>query len=99
MEPDWEGRARVALPRLGLEGGHVRVPDRPGLGVDIDEDFIAAHASTRNVAVPAGGWRPGTEGEHVYVQPRRGRHVRGHVDDGRSGRSSDAQSAKGSPTT
>ena len=77
MEPDWAGRALAALPALALEDGHVRVPDRPGLGVDIDEAFVAAHPSVRNVAIPAGGWRPGTEGETLYVQSRRGRHVRG----------------------
>ena len=79
MEPDWEGRARTAFPALPLADGCVRVPDRPGLGVDIDEAFIAAHPSLRNVAIPAGGWRPGTESEHLYVQPRRGLHVRGRT--------------------
>ena len=79
MEPDWEGRARTAFPPLPLEQGCIRVPNRPGLGVDIDEEFIATHPSLRNVAIPAGGWQPGTESESLYVQPRRGRHVRGQV--------------------
>jgi galactonate dehydratase len=80
MEPDWEGRARTAFPPLPLEQGCLRVPDRPGLGVDIDEEFIATQPSLRNVAIPAGGWQPGTDLESLYVQPRRGRHVRGQAD-------------------
>jgi galactonate dehydratase len=76
MEPDWEGRARVALPPLGVENGVIHVPDAPGLGVTLDHDFIRAHPSVRNTAIATGGWRRGTEREYVYVQPQRGRHTR-----------------------
>jgi len=50
------------------------VPDAPGLGCDIDEDFVAANPSAGNVSIPveAGGasYAPGTFNEHVYVQTR-----------------------------
>ena len=54
--------------------GFIKVPDAPGLGVDIDEAFVAAHPSTGNVAVPIGrdskSYVEGTFDEHVYVQTR-----------------------------
>jgi galactonate dehydratase len=70
MEPDWEGRARCITHSLVLQDGDVLVPDRPGLGVEIDEAFIAAHPSVRNVGLPGGGWPEGTEGATLYAQPR-----------------------------
>jgi galactonate dehydratase len=73
MEPDWEGRAHTIRPQPILEQGYLRVPDAPGLGVEIDADFVAAHPSVGNVAVAVGGYAPGTEAEHVYFQPRAGR--------------------------
>ena len=77
MEPDWEGRGRVALPPLEVADGAIEVPDAPGLGVTLDREFIKAHPSVRNTAITTGGWRAGTEREFVYVQPQRGSHVRG----------------------
>ena len=70
VEHDWPVRGDVVTPRLSQQDGFIRVPDTPGLGVEIDEAVIAAHASTRNVAVATGGYEPGTEGEYVYVQTR-----------------------------
>lgn len=56
----------------------VIVPERPGLGVDIDEAFIAQHPSTRNCRLPitdgAGADAPGTEAETMCFQSRQGRH-------------------------
>jgi len=70
MEPDWEGRARTIATTLPLRDGYVLVPDAPGLGVEIDEDFVAAHPSIRNVGLPSGGWPAGTEDATLYAQPR-----------------------------
>jgi len=70
MDPDWDGRARTVTTGPVLADGHLRVPDAPGLGVDIDEAFVAAHPSQRNVGLPAGGWPEGTEAATLYAQPR-----------------------------
>lgn len=74
---DWEGRDRVVTHKLEMEAGHVLVPDRPGLGVDLVLDEIARHPPTVNIAGASPTyWRsyePGTEAERLYVQPRRGR--------------------------
>ncbi len=70
IENDWPGRLEVISAPLVLEQGHLVVPTRPGLGVDIDEAAIARYPSQRNVSVAGGGYEPGTEGEYVYVQTR-----------------------------
>ena len=74
IEDDWPVRHQVIVPALHSVDGHLTVPDRPGLGVDIDEAVVAAHPSTFNVAVPiaesAGAYEPGTFREHVYYQTR-----------------------------
>ena len=78
FEDDWDGKHALLSHALTCEGGHLIVPDRPGLGVDIDEAFIAAHPSTRNCRLPitvdGGAYAPGTEAEAVYFQARQGRH-------------------------
>ena len=62
------------IPHPVSENGFLRVPDGPGLGVDIDEAFVAQFPSERNVSVPAseasGSYADGTYGERVYVQTR-----------------------------
>jgi galactonate dehydratase len=77
IEDDWEGRARTVIPHPVQIDGHLAVPDAPGLGVDIDEDFVALHPSEANVSIPvtesSGSYAPGTFQEHVYVQTRTGR--------------------------
>jgi L-alanine-DL-glutamate epimerase-like enolase superfamily enzyme len=43
----------AAAPPLPIDGGHVEVPDRPGLGVDVDEGRVRRaqrEFSTRKVA-------------------------------------------------
>lgn len=71
---DWEGKSKAVTSSLRLENGFLIVPDAPGLGVDIDEDYIAAHPSERNVRVGivpgAGAYAKGTEHESVYFQAR-----------------------------
>jgi galactonate dehydratase len=79
MLPDWSGRAQAALPALAVEDGFIRVPTAPGLGIEIDEAFVAAHPSDRNVAIASGGWQPGTEDQFLYSQPQRASHLRGHA--------------------
>jgi galactonate dehydratase len=70
MDPDWPGRAQTVTSQPVLRDGQLLVPDAPGLGVAIDEAFVAAHPSTRNVGLPKGGWPAGTEAAGLYVQPR-----------------------------
>lgn len=74
---DWEGRDRVVDRTLEVEAGHVLVPDRPGLGVDLVVEEIERHPPGVNVAgIGAAYWKayePGTAEERLYVQPRRGR--------------------------
>ena len=68
---DWPTRNDIITQHLEVVDGHILVPDRPGLGVDIDERLVASFPSARNVAIAGGGYEPGTEGEYVYVQSRR----------------------------
>ncbi|TRL42484.1 mandelate racemase/muconate lactonizing enzyme family protein, partial [Rhizobium straminoryzae] len=54
--------------------GFLTVPDAPGLGCDIDEEFVARFPSEGNLSVPvqesANSYNPGTYGERLYVQTR-----------------------------
>ena len=74
VEDDWEGRAHTVIPHPVSQDGFLRVPDAPGLGVDIDEAFVARFPSQANVSVPitrtSGSYVEGTFDEHVYVQTR-----------------------------
>lgn len=70
IESDWAGRNEVISAPPVLENGHLVVPTAPGLGVDIDEQAVARYPSRRNVSIAAGGYEPGTEDSHVYVQMR-----------------------------
>ena len=67
-------RYDVTLPHIETIDGHIHVPDRPGLGVDIDEDVVLAHPSKGNTSRPGsegdGAYESGTFDEHVYVQSR-----------------------------
>jgi galactonate dehydratase len=74
IEDDWDGRAKTVIPHPVSRDGYIDVPDRPGLGVEIDEDFVAQWPSEMNVSIPvtegAGSYAQGTFREHVYVQTR-----------------------------
>lgn len=74
IEDDWEGRAKTVIPHPVSRAGYIVVPDAPGLGVEIDEDFVAQWPSEMNVSIPvtegAGSYAQGTFREHVYVQTR-----------------------------
>lgn len=74
LEDDVAVRDQVIDPAPKVVDGHITVPDRPGLGVEIDEAVIAAHPSQGNVSVPGapddGAYEPGTFDEHVYFQNR-----------------------------
>ena len=67
-------RYEVTLPHIETIDGHIEVPDRPGLGVDIDEDVVLAHPSKGNTSRSGsdgdGSYESGTFDEHVYVQSR-----------------------------
>ena len=73
LEPDWEHRTSAIRQSLVASNGAIEVPSGPGLGVQIDEDFVAAHPSTRNTALATGGANAGPYAETLYQQARRGR--------------------------
>ncbi|WP_293855407.1 mandelate racemase/muconate lactonizing enzyme family protein [uncultured Alsobacter sp.] len=79
IEDDWEGREKTIVPHPKQTDGFIPVPDAPGLGCDIDEEFVAQFPSEANVSVPvteaSGSYQPGTFNEHVYVQTRLRRGV------------------------
>jgi len=74
IEDDWEGREHTVVPHPRSVNGFLIVPDAPGLGVDIDEDFVARYPSQANVSVQvsaqSGSYVAGTHDENVYVQTR-----------------------------
>jgi galactonate dehydratase len=80
IEDDWPGRSQVVRPHPVQSQGFLTVPDAPGLGCDIDEDFVRRHPSVSNVSVPghetSNAYEPDTFRESVYVQTRlrRGRY-------------------------
>ena len=77
VEDDVAVRDRVIQPRPQVVDGHIDVPDRPGLGVEIDEAIVAENPSRGNVSLPGapgdGAYEAGTDGEHAYFQSRYGR--------------------------
>lgn len=79
VEFDWEGRYEVVTPVLKAENGALPLPTAPGLGVELVEEEIEKHPSSRNVAeMPGneGAYEPATFGECVYFQPRLRRRSR-----------------------
>ncbi len=79
IEDDWAGRAQTVVPHPVQENGFLKVPDAPGLGVDIDEEFVKRFPSECNVSIPgamkSGAYAEGTYDESVYVQTRLKRGV------------------------
>lgn len=71
---DWPGREAVVTPPVRVVDGHIAVPDRPGLGVELVKPEILRHPPGRNVGIrPAAGsgtYETGTYEEHVGVQTR-----------------------------
>lgn len=74
---DWAGRARTVSHQIEIVDGHAVLPDRPGLGVELDHAFIAENPPRTNVNPPGsvadGAYEAGTADERLYFQPRRGR--------------------------
>jgi galactonate dehydratase len=74
IDDDWPGKASTIRRHPVQKDGFIAVPDAPGLGCDIDEEFVARHPSEGNVSVPVeedgDSYVPGTYREHVYVQTR-----------------------------
>lgn len=72
-------RYEVTVPHIPTVDGFIEVPNRPGLGVDIDEDVVLANPSHGNTTTPGtegdGHYEPGTWNEHVYVQTRYSRQA------------------------
>ena len=58
----WRYEVATELP---VVDGHIEVPNKPGLGVEIDENAIAAHPSRGNSALPRN-----LSSEATYVRPR-----------------------------
>jgi galactonate dehydratase len=71
---DWEGREQVLSHPLVIAEGHALVPERPGLGAELTEQFVDAHPPGVNVAQPTAqftsGYAPGTADEGLYSQRR-----------------------------
>ena len=74
VEFDVPVRYEVVVPHPETVDGYIEVPDRPGLGVDINEDVVAKYPSDGNVTTPGspddGAYEPGTWEEQVYFQQR-----------------------------
>ena len=50
----WQDGQRLTKEPLRIEGGEVKVPARPGLGIELDEDALAAaHQAYRNMGLGA----------------------------------------------
>ncbi len=77
IEFDWPGRYDVVRPVLKVENGAIRVPEAPGLGVELVKDEVARYPSLRNVSDPPAddgrAYVEGTADEAVHVQTRRAR--------------------------
>jgi galactonate dehydratase len=67
LQDDVPQRYEVVDPIPQIVEGHILVPDRPGLGVDIVEEAIVKYPSEGNISPP------NPNAEYVYVQARRGR--------------------------
>jgi galactonate dehydratase len=71
---DWPGRDLVITPPVRVVDGHVAVPDRPGLGVELVKPEIAKAPPGRNAGIRpdagSGTYEPGTYDEHLGVQTR-----------------------------
>jgi galactonate dehydratase len=65
LEDDVPQRYEIITQQPDVVDGHLVVPDRPGLGVDIIDDAVAMYPSEGNISPP----KP----EYVYIQSRRGR--------------------------
>ena len=74
LEDDVPQRYEVIQPHLPTVDGYITVPELPGLGVDFDEDVVAANPPDPNVYSgpdPQNGhYEPGTYDERVYYQQR-----------------------------
>ena len=71
---DWPGRETVVTPPLQVIDGHIALPDRPGLGVELVKPEIMKNPPGRNAGIRAsdgsGTYESGTFQEHVLVQSR-----------------------------
>ena len=74
LEDDVPQRYQVIQPHLPTIDGYITVPEEPGLGVDFDEDVVAANPPDPNVRTgpdpSSGHYAPGTYDEYVYYQQR-----------------------------
>ena len=77
IEFDWPGRYDVVRPVLKVENGAMRIPETPGLGVELVKDEVARYPSVRNVSDPPAdngrAYVEGTADEAVHVQMRMAR--------------------------
>ncbi|MCY4474757.1 MAG: mandelate racemase/muconate lactonizing enzyme family protein [Chloroflexi bacterium] len=81
LEDDVPQRYDVIQSHLPTVDGYITVPEEPGLGVDFDEDVVAANPPEPNVRTgpdpSSGHYEFGTDEEYVYYQQRyrRGREL------------------------
>ena len=77
IEFDWPGRYDVVRPVLKVQNGAIRVPETPGLGVELVKEEVARYPSVRNVSDPPAddgrAYVEGTADEAVHVQMRMAR--------------------------
>ena len=64
LEDDVPQRYEVMEPQPEIQAGHILVPDRPGLGIDIVPEAIAHYPSSGNISSPR---------TRHYVRPRANR--------------------------
>ena len=82
---DWPGWEMVATPPVQVVDGHITVPDRPGLGVELVKPELGKHPPGRNAGIRptagSGTYEEGTFEEHVQVQARwrRARYFKGNA--------------------
>lgn len=75
IEDDWVGRARTVSPHPEQQNGAIPVPSAPGLGCDIDEEFVAKYPSHGNLSVPPGAMSElATSPLYVRMRTKRGRY-------------------------
>ena len=74
LEIDQTGNALIddlLSDGLALEGGEVAVPDRPGLGIELNEDVVERYRHPANAAFPDGNYADMIFGSQYRTEPER----------------------------
>ena len=62
---EWEGR--IVIPPARVTDGYVEIPERPGLGIELDLDEIGRHPYQETAYLPL--FRPGWERRIPVADP------------------------------